>query len=121
RASARDRAQALLARLQGASPEVMGRLAQIQTVLRDDFIAKLDRLKENLAPRPVTVGELPVELKRKFIGADGRLLMQIYPAINTWEREGARVFVNELRTIDPRLPPSPLIRSQPTRLMSSPH
>jgi len=118
-ASARDRAQALLARLQGASPEVMGRLAQIQTVLRDDFIAKLDRLKENLAPRPVTVGELPVELKRKFIGADGRLLMQIYPAINTWEREGARVFVNELRTIDPGVTGSPVISYEASRLMEA--
>jgi hopanoid biosynthesis associated RND transporter like protein HpnN len=118
-ASARDRAEALLARLRGAGPEVMRRLGQVQTVLRDDFIAKLDRLKENLAPRPVTIEELPAELKRKFIGADGRLLMQIYPAINTWERDGARVFVNELRTVDPGVTGSPVISYEASRLMET--
>jgi hypothetical protein len=118
-ASARDRAQALIARLKGADPEVLRRLAHVQTVLHEDLSAKLQRLKDNLAPHPVTVAEVPSELKRKFVGASGRFLMQIYPAIDTWERDGARRFVGELRTVDPGVTGSPVISYEASRLMEA--
>jgi len=31
----------------------------VQLLLRDDFIATLRKLQDNLAPRPVTASELP--------------------------------------------------------------
>src|SRR5207249_6523521 len=71
--SARDRADPLLGRLQRGDAELASRLAQVQASLRDDFAAKLDTLQDNLAPRHVTVRELPPDLTRKFIGASGRL------------------------------------------------
>jgi len=117
--SARDRSLALLARLQGADSEVLRRLAHVQTVLHEDLSAKLQRLKDNLAPRPIVVDELPDELKRKFIGASGRLMMQVYPAIDTWERDGARLFVSELRSVDPGVTGSPVISYEASRLMEA--
>ena len=117
--SALDRAGALLTRLERPGPEVVTRLARIQAVLRDDFVAKLARLQENLDPRPITVAALPAELSRKFIAANGQMLMQIYPAIDTWQREGAQEFVRQVRTVDPGVTGSPIISYEASRMMES--
>jgi uncharacterized protein len=117
--SAHARAEALLARLEGAGPEVTSRLARVQSELRDDFVAKLARLQENLTPRPVTIAALPPELTRKFIGASGRMLMQVYPSIDTWQREGAQEFVRQVRTVDPGVTGSPIIGYEASRLMEA--
>src|SRR5213083_951457 len=117
--SARDRADALLGRLQRGDAELASRLAQVQASLRDDFSAKLDTLQDNLAPRHVTVRELPPDLTRKFIGASGRLLMLIYPAIDTWDRDGAREFVRQLRAVDDAVTGSPVISYEASRLVEA--
>src|SRR5438093_872714 len=117
--SARDRADALLGRLQRGDAELASRLAQVQASLRDDFAAKLGTLQDNLAPRHVAVRELPPELTRKFIGASGRLLMLIYPAIDTWDRDGAREFVRQLRSVDAAVTGSPLISYEASRLVEA--
>ena len=117
--SAHARAEALLARLERAGPEVTSRLARVQSELRDDFVAKLARLQENLTPRPVTIAALPPELTRKFLGASGRMLMQVYPSIDTWQREGAQEFVRQVRTVDPGVTGSPIIGYEASRLMEA--
>jgi preprotein translocase subunit SecF len=117
--SALDRAGVLLTRLERPGPEVAARLTRVQTVLRDDFVAKLARLQENLDPHPITVAALPAELTRKFIGANGRMLMQIYPAIDTWQREGAQEFVRQVRTVDPGVTGSPIISYEASRMMEA--
>jgi predicted RND superfamily exporter protein len=118
--SALTRAEGLLGRLE--SPEagaLTPRLAAVQARLRDDFVAKLDRLQENLDPRPLTVRELPDELTRKFVARNGRLLMRIYPAIDTWDRDGAREFVTQLRSVDPAVTGSPVVSYEASRLMEA--
>src|SRR5213083_1891678 len=117
--SARDRADALLGRLQRGDAELASRLAQVQASLRDDFAAKLGTLQDNLAPRHVAVRELPPDLTRKFIGASGRLLMLIYPAIDTWDRDGAREFVRQLRSVDAAVTGSPVISYEASRLVEA--
>src|SRR5207237_3388433 len=117
--SAHERTVALLARLASGDAQVTSRLAHVQRLLRDDFIATLRKLQDNLAPRPVTVSELPPELTRKFIGASGRLLMLIYPGIDTWEREGAREFVRQLRSVDAAVTGSPVISYEASRMVEA--
>jgi predicted RND superfamily exporter protein len=63
--------------------------------------------------------DLPPELTRKFIGASGRLLMLIYPAIDTWERDGAREFVRQLRSVDAAVTGSPVISYEASRLVEA--
>ncbi|PYM84597.1 MAG: hypothetical protein DME13_12495 [Candidatus Rokuibacteriota bacterium] len=117
--SAHERTVALLARLASGDAQLASRLAHVQLLLRDDFIATLRKLQDNLAPRPVTVSELPPELTRKFIGASGRLLMLIYPGIDTWEREGAREFVRQLRSVDAAVTGSPVISYEASRMVEA--
>jgi uncharacterized protein len=107
--SAAERARVLRDRLQDVRPETARRLRAIQGELRDDLAAQLKRLRDNLAPRPMTVADLPRELKRKFIGESGAFLVQVYPSVNTWDRNGVAQFVAELRSVDPAVTGSPVI------------
>lgn len=117
--AALDRAGGLLGHLERGEPGLPDRLAGVQASLREDFAAKLRKLQDNLSPHPVTVRELPAELTRKFIGASGRLLMLIYPAIDTWERDGAREFVRQLRSVDAAVTGSPVISYEASRLVET--
>jgi predicted RND superfamily exporter protein len=109
----------MLARLERPDTALTERLAQAQATLREDFAGKLKKLQDNLHPRPVALKQLPPALTRKFVGASGQLLMLIYPAIDTWEREGAREFVRQLRTVDPGVTGSPVISYEASRLMET--
>ena len=117
--SAYERAGTMLVRLEKPDAALTERLARVQASLRADFAAKLAQLQENLQPRPVTLKELPPDLTRKFVGTSGQLLMLIYPAINTWERDGAREFVRQLRSVDPAVTGSPVISYEASRLMET--
>jgi uncharacterized protein len=115
--SAADRAQALRDRLQDVRPETTRRLREIQGELRDDLGAQLRRLQDNLAPRPMTVADLPRELKRKFVGESGAFLVQVYPSVNTWDRSGVAQFVAEVRSVDPAVTGPPVIGYEGGRMM----
>ena len=116
-ASAARRAQSLLDRLQHIGPTTARRLAEIQAQFRDDFMADLQRVQSNLAPRPMTVADLPEEVTRKFVGRSGTFLMQLYPSVNTWDRDGVAQFVSELRSVDPTVTGSPVIGYEAGRMM----
>ncbi len=92
-------------------------LTYLQAQLYRDFIAKFHGLQRNLNPRPIGVEDVPEELRRKFIGASGRFLLQAHPRVDIWEREGARQFVTELRSVDPEVTGPPVITYEATRLM----
>src|SRR5207248_1224696 len=71
----------------------------------------------NLNPRMIGLDDVPSEIKRKFISDRGEFLLQIHPAVNIWDRDGAARFVNELRTVDPDVTGTPVITYEAIRLM----
>ncbi|HEV8438282.1 MAG TPA: MMPL family transporter [Methylomirabilota bacterium] len=92
-------------------------LSYLQAQLYRDFVSKFYSLQRNLTPRLVTIDDVPEELRRKFVGASGHFLLQIHPKGDIWEREGAREFVTELRSVDPAVTGAPIITYEATRLM----
>jgi uncharacterized protein len=84
-------------------------LSHLQSQLYRDFIDKFFTLQRNLNPRQIGLNDVPDELRRKFIGKRGDFLLQIHPKVDIWEREGARQFVSELRSVDPDVTGSPII------------
>lgn len=115
--SAEARAEELLGRLGSVSPETRRRLTTIQADFRSEFSAKLRQFQDNLAPTPVTVDALPEEIRRQFVGRSGTFLMQVTPAVNTWNRAGVEQFVSELRSVDAAVTGSPVISYEASRLM----
>ena len=65
----------------------------------------------------MAAGDVPEEVRRKFVGAGGRFLIQIHPKENIWERDAAARFVAELRSVDPDVTGAPVITYEATRLM----
>ena len=114
----RARTAALLKTLRTADREVAEpALTHLQAQLYRDFTGKFFELQRNLNPRPVVLADVPEELHRKFIGKRGDFLLQIQPKVDIWEREGARTFVRELRSVDPDVTGAPIITYEAIRYM----
>ena len=106
----REQTAALLKRLTSMDREAAEpALSHLQAQLYRDFTGKFFDLQRNLNPRPVGLSDVPDELRRKFIGKRGDFLLQIHPKVDIWEREGARTFVRELRSVDPDVTGAPII------------
>jgi hypothetical protein len=92
-------------------------LNHLQAQLYRDFVAKFHQLQRNLAPREIGPDDVPEEIRRKFIGPDGRFLLVIHPRVDIWSREGATTFVNQLRSVDREVTGSPIITYEAIRHM----
>jgi uncharacterized protein len=109
---------ALLVRLkarEGGPVEVA--LADYQARLATDFAQQWHRLQLAARPEPLTLGDLPEELRRKFIGKSGRLLLQVYSRLDLWDGPSQARFVEELRTVDPNVTGQPVVAYESTRLI----
>jgi hypothetical protein len=92
-------------------------LNYLQAQLYRDFVSKFYSLQRNLSPTAVTIEDVPEELRRKFIGKNGRFLIQVHPKVDIWEKAGAAEFVRDLRTVDPDVTGPPIITYEATVLM----
>ncbi len=102
---------------QSDAESVQASIALLQQQLYRDFVRSFQRLQANLSPKQVGLDELPAEIRRKFVSDSGRFLLQIHPAVNIWDREGARRFVSDLRTVDPEVTGTPVITFEAIQLM----
>ena len=111
-------ASSLLAKIKGRERgAVEVALADYQARLAADFAQQWGRLQRASRPAPVTLGDLPEELRRKFIGKSGHLLLQIYSRLDVWDHPSQARFVKELRTIDPDVTGQPVVAYESLRLI----
>ncbi|MBI4245722.1 MAG: MMPL family transporter, partial [Candidatus Rokubacteria bacterium] len=92
-------------------------LAHLQQQLYRDFVRSFQRLQANLTPRQIGLEDLPIEIRRKFVSDRGFFLLQIHPAVDIWDREGATRFVSDLRAVDPEVTGTPVITFEAIHLM----
>jgi len=110
--------QRLILRLRQSNPEVTAPpLSLLQYQVYRDFLGNFQRLQANLNPRDVGLEDLPAELRQKFVSPSGLFLIRINPAVDIWELNGARKFVQELRTVDPDITGTPVITYETIMLM----
>jgi hopanoid biosynthesis associated RND transporter like protein HpnN len=113
-----DDLERLLTKLRRTEPEASEpALTVLQNQVYRDFVRNFQRLQGNLSPRRIGLQDVPDEMRRKFISEGGRFLLQIHPAVDIWDREGARRFVTELRAVDPEVTGTPIITYEAIRLM----
>jgi len=84
------------------------KLTYYQQALFSDLAGTLQALQEQDYHAPLRVRDLPSGLRSRFIGRTGKLLLQVYPKQNVWERSAQVAFVKELRSIDPKVTGSPV-------------
>jgi hopanoid biosynthesis associated RND transporter like protein HpnN len=108
----------LVAKLRQSDPETAAAtLTLLQRQVYRDFVASFQRLQGNLNPRTIGLDDVPPEIRRKFVSERGRFLLQIHPAVNIWDRDGAGRFVSALRTVDPEVTGTPIITHEAILLM----
>lgn len=115
---ARYRAEEVLRSLEAAkaSGDLPSRLASYQERLAADFGRKLDILTASaLDPAPVTVEGLPKLLRKRYLGENGKWLLQIYAREDVWQSEPQRRFVDELRTVNPEVTGPAVFNCESTR------
>jgi hypothetical protein len=111
---------ALLDRLEGPERRTAEiALAEYQRWLAEDFAGQWRRLQVAARPTPPTLGDLPDELRRKFIGKSGHLLLQVYSRLDLRDRPGQARFVEDLRTVDPNVTGQPVVAYESTRLIET--
>lgn len=69
---------------------------------------KLNLLKQSLQAKAVTEADVPKELKQRFVGKDGRLLLQIAPKKEIFDEQPLAEFVTQLKSVDPHATGEPV-------------
>jgi hopanoid biosynthesis associated RND transporter like protein HpnN len=110
----RAKVESVLAKLGEADAS---RLQALQIELYRDFVDKLRRFQKSLDPQPVLPGELPPELRDRYVGKSGRYLLRIHPGVDIWSAEGARRFVTQLREVDPDVTGPPVTSFEAIRFI----
>ena len=110
--------QKLIIKLRQTDPsQTVPPLSLLQYQVYRDFLGNFQRLQDNVNPREVSLDDLPTEMRQKFVSASGLFLLRINPAVDIWELEGARRFVEELRSVDPEVTGTPVITYETILLM----
>lgn len=107
-----------LGALQSMDPE---KASTLLTQFQDTFFKKMrksfDLLKHGIPRRPVTLGDLPPLIRNQFVGKSGKIMLQVYPAQNIWERPALERFIGQLRQVDPNVTGSPVLILESTQLI----
>jgi hypothetical protein len=93
---------------EGLSALEAGKLTLYQQALFTDLADTLQALRQQDDRAPLRVEDLPPGLRSRFIGRTGKLLLQVYPKENVWQRGPQEAFVSELRTVDPKVTGPPV-------------
>ncbi len=95
------RAQAAMA---GLSQDELGkRLNRYQISVFGTMQRNLAFLAQQKTTGTITPDDIPLPLKERYLSPSGKLLIEISPKENIWDREPDERFVRELRTVDPHV------------------
>jgi len=116
--SLRESISALQFKLSTGNSDVMRRkLARFQQALFNDIGDTFAALREQDTRSGLRVEDLPPALRNRFIGRTGRVLLQVYPRENVWDRGPQERFVAALRSIDPNATGTPVQLYEYTNLL----
>jgi len=96
-----DLRKTMLAGDASALKEHAQKLAQFQRALFSDLGDTFRFMQNQDNSAPLRVADLPTALHNQFVGLNGKLLLQVYPKDDVWERVNQETFVAALRTVDP--------------------
>jgi uncharacterized protein len=91
-----------------ALKEHADKLAQFQQALFADLRNTFQVLQQQDDIAPLRLEDLPPALHDRFVGVTGKLLLQVYPREDVWQRDKQEKFVTELRKVDPNVTGTPV-------------
>lgn len=93
------------------------RLTEFQNVLYAELSKMFDLVRNGIPSRPMTFQDIPQEMRDQFIGKSGKIMIQIFPSQNIWDRPALERFVADLRTVSPNVTGSPILIYENTQLI----
>jgi predicted RND superfamily exporter protein len=87
----------------------LGMLREFQSGMFAELPDKLRMLKESLEAAPVTEADVPQELRQRFVGKNGKLLLQVAPKGEIFEREPLEAFVKQVKSVVPNATGEPIM------------
>ncbi len=103
------RLSAAFAALPGGGEDAAA-LAELRSRLLAGLSARLEALRDSLRAEPVTLEVLPADLMERFVAADGRARLQIFPKEDIQQDADAlRDFVETVRTVAPDATGPPVV------------
>lgn len=102
----------------GDTNTVAARLESYQRALLTDLRETLANLRHQDDRSPLQLSDLPLNLRNRFVGQSGQLLLRVYPREDVWQRPAQERFVTELRTVAPEAIGTPVLLFEYLGLLS---
>lgn len=96
---------------------IMDGLTTFQVDFFSDLREMVKFLKAQRSGPPITLQELPEQLRSRGLGLTGKIMLRVYPRYNVWEREPLSRFVEEVQKVDPRSVGTPVMMYYHTEAM----
>ena len=93
------------------------KLADFQRALFKDVRGTFVALRNQDDSGPLRTEDLPEALRRRFVGINGSHALLVYPKKDVWERKDQKEFVEEIRTIAPKVTGTPVQLLEYTTLL----
>ena len=101
----------------GGKEAVAQKLGDYQRALYEDLRETFKALQTQDNREGMRVADLPPALRERFVGINGKQLLQVYPKENVWERKHQEEFVSQLRTVDDNVTGTPVQLLEYTSLL----
>jgi hopanoid biosynthesis associated RND transporter like protein HpnN len=83
-------------------------LGAFQYRMAQALLGQFQAIEAASNPDPVTAVDLPAGLRARFVSADGKWLLQIFPRDQIWDSGPLERFVKDVRSVDPEAIGTPL-------------
>lgn len=87
----------------------VGMLHDFQGGMFRELPQKIAQLKQSLDAAPVTEADIPQELRSRFVGKNGKLMLQVAPKGEIFNREPLETFLNQVHSVDPHATGQPVM------------
>ena len=87
----------------------LGMLRELQGGMFSELPDKLKMMKESLEAAPIEESDVPPQLMRRFVGRNGRILLQVAPKQEIFEREPLQEFVAQVKGVFPHATGEPVM------------
>ncbi len=96
-------------RLAAATPAMIAQLSAYERRFFADLEAQLAMMATQVTDRPMTLADVPPELRSMLMNKDGtKFLLRVFPRENIWDREPLVRFVRAVQTVAPQATGTPL-------------
>jgi len=93
------------------------KLAAFQQAFFTDIEATFKGLQNQDNSAPLRVQDLPQAMHDRFVGVTGKYLLMVNAKEDLWKRENQKVFIEQLRSVDPNVTGTPIQLYEYTNLL----